>query len=162
MILSVRSSREGGWVPILLCHVLVVPAVALTTPLWIFFNCKTWNLAKSMVSHRVGHDWLDLAAGPALLTLCSSWGSPDVMITKVLAQCPAPGWETLTTVLKHVRRGSQVKEEEEHMGDFWGCCVLGKSPLEVGAQESKQSVLINIKNRSLRPVALYSIILILV
>ena len=107
----------------------------------------------SLGSHRIGHNWRDLAAGPALLTLCSSWGSPEVIITKILAQCLAPGWETLTTVLKHVRRDSQLKEEEEHVRDFWGCCVLGKSPLEVGAQGSKQSALINIRNRSLRPAA---------
>ena len=118
-----------------------------------YWSCQLWLWQRlsefsSPVKHRI---WP--TPGPALLTLCSSWGSPDVMIMKILAQGLAPGWETLTTVLKHVRRGSQVKEEEEHVGGFWGCCVLGKSPLEVGAQGTKQSVLINIRNRSLRPVA---------
>ena len=71
------------------------------------------------------------------------WGSPDVMNVKILAQCLAHGWEMWAVVTKHMRIESQMKEEEKHMGDFQGCCGLGKSPLEAGAQTMKPSVIVN-------------------
>lgn len=56
-----------------------------------------------------------------------------MMNVKISAQSLACGREMLVAAVRHMRMeyGVQVKEGEEHIEDFRGCCGLGKLPLEV-------------------------------